>query len=88
MLTDVQLEREGIRPHISGAPISKDPSQGSVETMAYLSETAKVQGWLSRLASFLPTIERKRHVLDVRTLSDHLKRDMGFLDGAPTSKRR
>jgi hypothetical protein len=58
--------------------------------MAYLSETAKYRGWLSHLASFLPTLSHgpASDLLDVRGLSDHLKRDMGFLDGMPTAKRR
>ena len=56
--------------------------------MTYFNDTTRVQGWLSRLVSLLPATQRKQRVLDVRTLSDHLKRDMGFLDGTPTAKRR
>jgi hypothetical protein len=58
--------------------------------MAHLSETAKIQGWFARLLAVLPAFERKRRtgVLDVRSLSHHLKRDMGFLDGLPTDKLR
>jgi hypothetical protein len=58
--------------------------------MAYLNDTTKVQDWLSRLASALPRLAspRRSAVLDERSLSEHLKRDMGFLDSAPTRKRR
>ena len=58
--------------------------------MTYLSETTKHRGFLSRLASLLPALSRGHgsEFLDVRGLSDHLKRDMGFLDGVPTQKRR
>jgi hypothetical protein len=58
--------------------------------MAHLSETPKIQSWLARLITVLPALERNRRteILDVRVLSDHLKRDMGFLDGLPTDKLR
>ena len=58
--------------------------------MTYPSETLKFRGFLSRLLPVLSIGSRasQRQVLDVRLLSDHLKRDMGFLDGAPTGKRR
>lgn len=41
----------------------------------------------SRLAAVFKLRSRKR-VLDVRDLSDHLKRDMGFLDGNHPHGRR
>ena len=58
--------------------------------MAYLNETLKFRGFLARFLSVRPVGSRaSRHrVLDVRRLSDHLKRDMGFLDGGPTGKQR
>ena len=58
--------------------------------MAYLSESLKHKGWLSRLTAALlvRSHERRGELLDVNGLSDHLKRDMGFLDGVPTIKRR
>ena len=58
--------------------------------MAYSSEITKMQAWLAVLARALPMFEGRRRIgtLDVRSLSDHLKRDMGFLDGQPTDKRR
>jgi hypothetical protein len=58
--------------------------------MAYLNETLKVRSFLSRLTGGLPSFSRepRRPVLDPRRLSDHLKRDMGFIDGVPTCKRR
>lgn len=43
---------------------------------------------MSRLAATFAMRSRKR-VLDVRDLPDHLKRDMGFLDGQnPCGRRR
>ena len=91
MLTNIQLEDKAIPPHISPMPSRrKDPSRGSVKSMAYISESLQRKGWLSRLAAILPVLTRPRHgdLLDVSGLSDHLKRDMGFLDGVPTIKRR
>jgi hypothetical protein len=45
------------------------------------------QGWLSRLAhGFLRHMARRRAYLDIRDLSPHLKRDMGFLDGNDPSR--
>jgi hypothetical protein len=61
-----------------------------VRTVASISGSLKFQGLVSRLASIVPMIARGRRtdLLDVRALPDHLKRDMGFLDGLPTVKRR
>jgi len=58
--------------------------------MAYVSESLKHKGWLSRLAAVLLVRSHRRgsELLDVNGLSDHLKRDMGFLDGVLTIKRR
>jgi hypothetical protein len=58
--------------------------------MAYVSESLKHKGWLSRLAAALlvRSHERGGELLDVNGLSDHLKRDMGFLDGVSSIKRR
>lgn len=57
--------------------------------MAYVGESLKHKGWLSRLAAALLVRSHKQSndLLDVNGLSDHLKRDMGFLDGIPTLKR-
>lgn len=68
---------------------ARDPSQGPRASMAHLDQIAKNRGWLARFVSILPAFERRRRVglLDVRNLSDHLKRDMGFLDSLPTDKR-
>ena len=76
--------------HSSRAVKAKGPSQGSVRTMAYIGESLQRKGWLSRLAATLLVSwrARDRQLLDVNGLSDHLKRDMGFLDGVPTVKRR
>lgn len=41
--------------------------------------TGRNDGWLDRLTFGLFRSRRAR--LDPRTLPDHLKRDMGFLDG-------
>jgi hypothetical protein len=35
-----------------------------------------------------PGRRARRARLDARELSDHLKRDMGFLDGNPTERRK
>ena len=44
-------------------------------------------GWLARL---IRTSTPRRHhpLLDIRALPDHLKRDMGILDGKDPSGRR
>ena len=40
------------------------------------------QSWFSSLAhEFSVLVSRKRGYVDVRELSPHLQRDMGFLDG-------
>jgi hypothetical protein len=39
--------------------------------------------WFTR-----PGRHARRARLDVRDLSDHLKRDMGFLDGNPVGRRK
>jgi hypothetical protein len=39
--------------------------------------------WFAR-----PGRRARRGRLDVRELSDHLKRDMGFLDGNPVGRRK
>jgi hypothetical protein len=57
--------------------------------MTYPSATAKLHDWFSRPTFVFPLLGRRprRELLDVRRLSDHLKRDMGFLDGVdPTGK--
>jgi hypothetical protein len=41
----------------------------------------------SWLATLLPRRRRRGAVLDVRELPDHLKRDMGFLDGKDPAGR-
>lgn len=58
--------------------------------MTYLNEPLKFRSFLSRLTVALSSFSRepRRPVLDPRRLSDHLKRDMGFIDGVPTGKRR
>jgi hypothetical protein len=58
--------------------------------MAYPTESEKFREWLDLLARAIPMFKGRPGVgtLDVRALSDHLKRDMGFLDGVPTDKRR
>lgn len=58
--------------------------------MANLVAIPRHSGWLSSLASFLPALTSRPRpdVLDIRTLSDHLKRDMGFLDGNEPGRRR
>lgn len=50
----------------------------------------KFRGFLSRLTAALPAFPRgsRRAQLDARHFSDHLKRDMGFIDSLPTGKRR
>lgn len=43
--------------------------------------------WTARLAAVFGVRSRRR-VLDARDLSDHLKRDVGFLDGNNPCGRR
>jgi hypothetical protein len=68
---------------------ARDPFQGPRASMANLDQIVKNRSWLARFVSILPAFERSRRarLLDERKLSDHLKRDMGFLDGLPTDKR-
>jgi hypothetical protein len=65
------------------------PPKGRVHPMANLDQIVKNRGWLASFASILPAFAggRRARLLDARRLSDHLKRDMGFLDGLPTDKR-
>ncbi len=43
---------------------------------------APLRGWFSLLAREFRWFPRRgRHYVDVRELSEHLQRDMGFLDG-------
>jgi len=44
--------------------------------------------WGARLAALLSRRRHKRAFLDARDLSDHLKRDLGFLDGNDPAGRR
>ncbi|TGS85223.1 hypothetical protein EN821_35630 [Mesorhizobium sp. M2D.F.Ca.ET.178.01.1.1] len=45
------------------------------------------QGWFSRLVrGFAHHQAKRRAYLDIRELSPHLQRDMGFLDGNDTLK--
>lgn len=43
------------------------------------SDPKRGMSWFGRLAARL--VRPRRALLDPRSLSDHLKRDMGFLDG-------
>jgi hypothetical protein len=46
------------------------------------------QSWFSVLAQeFSQLVSRRRGYVDVRDLSPHLQRDMGFLDGNDASGR-
>jgi hypothetical protein len=45
-----------------------------------------LNSWLA--AWFARPGRARRGKLDVRELSDHLKRDMGFLDGNPVGRRK
>ena len=76
--------------HSAHAVKARGPAQGSVKNMAYTGESLHRKGWLWRLAWMVPALSqlRRTELLDVSGLSDHLKRDMGFLDGVPTVKRR
>jgi hypothetical protein len=63
--------------------IKKEPFEVSVKTMSNASATAKNHDGLLRLMLGVLAIplRTRRQFLDVRTLPDHLKRDMGFMDG-------
>ena len=58
--------------------------------MSLLTATAKYAGWVSLFTStlFVHTPVPQRALLDPRQLSEHLKRDMGFLDGINSRGRR
>jgi hypothetical protein len=44
--------------------------------------STQIRGWLSLLTRDFPWFSgRRRGYVDVRELSEHLQRDMGFLDG-------
>ena len=50
--------------------------------------STSAQSWFSVLAhEFSVLVSRKRGYVDVRELSPHLQRDMGFLDGNDPSGR-
>jgi hypothetical protein len=63
--------------------IKKEPFEVSVKIMSNASATAKNHDGLFRLMLGVLAIplRPRRQFLDVRTLPDHLKRDMGFMDG-------
>lgn len=67
---------------------TQDPCK--VNAMSNITANASHPGWISRLLAVLNRDQRRRpcEVLDTRSLSDHLKRDMGFLDGNEPAKRR
>lgn len=45
-------------------------------------DSTPIHGWISLLARELSWFaNRRRGYVDVRELSEHLQRDMGFLDG-------
>ena len=88
MLIDVQLEDKAFRLHIEDVSINKGgPRRAGVSTMTQLIATN--HRWLSGLMARVDWFGRRarRDVLDVRRLSDHLRRDMGFLDGNDPSGR-
>ena len=73
---------------LPGSKYKPDASTGSGfekadRTMAYITaRSAQGSSWNGWLASLLAGRKSARKApLDVRTLPDHLKRDMGLLDG-------
>ncbi|OHV86470.1 hypothetical protein [Mesorhizobium sp. ORS 3428] len=53
-----------------------------MNTMQEKSVSNPVRGWISLLTrEFSRFASRRRGYVDVRELSEHLQRDMGFLDG-------
>ena len=88
MLIDVQLENNVFRLHIEHLSINKgSPWRAGVSTMTQLIATN--HRWVSRLMARVGWFGTwaRRDVLDVSRLSDHLRRDMGFLDGNDPSGR-
>jgi len=83
MLINVQLENKASRLHITFSLIKKEPFEDSVKTVTHASATAKNHDGLFRLmlAVLAIPLRPRQQFLDVRTLPDHLKRDMGFMDG-------
>jgi hypothetical protein len=88
-MIDVRLEKYAFRAELPWRPINQERLGRADRTMADLyawrtgSSHWQGHGWGARLAALLSGRRRRqRHArLDERTLPDHLKRDMGFLDG-------
>ena len=70
-------------------PLKQMGQKIEVTTMTQLIATMQNHRWISglmpRMGWFGPS--RRREMLDVSRLSDHLRRDMGFLDGNDPSGR-
>ena len=89
MLIDVRLENKVLRPHIRRLSIKEPGLKTEVTTMTQLIATMQNHRWISGLMPRTGWFgaRRRRDVLDVSRLSDHLRRDMGFLDGNDPSGR-
>ncbi len=90
MLVDVRLENKRGKRHIAGMEKKGTRLRADVSTMAFLDSTPRRSGWFARLTASLLAYEPRPHgrFLDTRGLSDHLKRDMGFLDGSGDINKR
>ncbi|WP_353643624.1 hypothetical protein [Mesorhizobium sp. WSM2239] len=91
MPIDIQLETSAFHLQIEGRWIKGATLEKVVDTMTHA--TARLEqthsGFLnSWLATWFARRGRRQARLDVRDLSDHLKRDMGFLDGNPVGRRK
>ena len=79
MLIDVRLENKLGPLHIHCHRINQEAA-GKADVATMTQVIARLhRSWISRLAWLGARTPRGR--LDVGRLSDHLKRDMGFLDG-------
>ena len=89
MLIDVQLENKALQPHLRGLPINEGGLKSGVKAMTQVIATTQNHRWLSGLMPRMRWfgVRDKREMLDVSRLSDHLRRDMGFLDGNDPSGR-
>ncbi len=86
MKADIQLETVAVPAQI----VILHSEDGAMTTFSQTSLFMNVGKLFSVLARRRARTEQARNadLLDIRDLSDHLKRDMGFLDGNGTGRRR
>ncbi|MBW9062789.1 hypothetical protein JNB71_05610 [Rhizobium herbae] len=83
MQTVVRLEVEHVCTH---AAITFTETQGAIMDCQVVEKyrpmpRTRVGGWRSVLAKMLRVLRPGYPKLDLEVMSDHMKRDMGFMDG-------